>query len=441
MDLAGVVTSWNVGAERLTGFTVADIVGQPSELIFTPEDRAHDEPASERERALRDGRAEDERWHMRRSGERFWGSGLLMRMPAEGAPEGFVKIVRDRTESHQAEMRLRASEERFRLLATSIPQLVFRTRGDGHRTWGSPQWVDFTGLSDPDSRGLGWLEAIHPDDRALTREAWTPAQHNGLYHVEHRVLQVSDGEYRWHQTRARPIAPDDPGSDWVGTSADIHDLRTLQERQLILLAELQHRTRNLLAIVQAISRQTQRKSGSFADFSREFEDRLRALSRVQGLLARTEHDPIDLRTLVESEVSAHLGQEAVLASDSGRVVIEGPHAPLPSSSLQTLALALHELATNAVKYGALGQPAGRLSIDWRLEERGGLPVVALHWREEGVPRVGSDTPARQGYGTELIRRALPYQLGAKTDLQFLPDGVSCTIVVPIVRPEPQQVTP
>ncbi len=436
-DLAGIVTSWNAGAERLTGFRSEDIVGQSSNLIFTPEDRAAGEPEFEREQALKNERAEDERWHVRQSGQRFWGSGLMMRMLQDGRPSGFVKVVRDRTERHKADQQLRASEERFRLLATSIPQLVFRTLGDGNRTWGSPQWVDFTGLSDPASRGLGWLDAIHPDDRELTREAWKTAQERGEYHVEHRVLRVSDGEYRWHQTRARPINGDDADSDWVGTSSDIHDLRTLQDRQHVLLAELQHRTRNLLAVVQAISRQTQRSSGSFDEFSAEFEDRLRALSRVQGMLARTDHEVIDLRTLVESELAAHLQQ----GSPGDKISIDGPHAPLPSASLQALALAVHELVTNAVKYGALGQPAGKLGIDWELRESKGAPHVLLNWRETGVRLQPPDGSRRKGYGTELIQRALPYQLGAETSFEFKPDGVFCRIVVPIARPDVSQVKP
>src|SRR5947209_19972859 len=114
---------------------------------------------------------------------------------------GFVKIARDLTEQHQANQRLREQEEQFRLLATSIPQLVFLTRPNGDRTWGSPQWIAFTGLSLEESLGFGWLNAIHPDDLEHTRSAWVDAIDRGEYYIEHRVRLASNREYRWHQTR------------------------------------------------------------------------------------------------------------------------------------------------------------------------------------------------------------------------------------------------
>ena len=429
----GIITSWNIGAERLFGYATEDMLGRSCDLIFTEEDQAAGIPGQERELARRDGRAEDERWHRRRNGSLFWGSGSLV--PLRNPEDGFVKIVRDRTEAHRAGEALRENEERFRLLATSIPQLVFRTLPGGSRTWGSPQWIEFAGMSLAESIGNGWLKTIHPDDLPATRAAWEGAEERGEYHVEHRVRAV-DGEYRWHQTRARPVprgegreaSTETPLSgEWVGTMTDIHDLRGLKDRQAVLLAELQHRTRNLLAVVQSIGGQTIRKSTSLQDFGGEFEGRLRALSRVQGLLARADHQDIDLRGLLEMELVAH-GDDAM---ESGRIRLEGPPVSLPAISAQAMGLAVHELATNAVKYGALGHETGRLSVTWRLERDGAAPRVALEWREGGVPLPPDGPPRRKGYGTELIERALPYQLRARTRLEFGSDGVRCTIAVPV----------
>src|SRR5689334_11272483 len=161
MDSEGLVTSWNSGAERLTGWSAEEIVGRTADVIFTPEDRADGGPEQEREQAFATGRAEDERWQQRKDGTRFWASGLMMQL--EDRSQGVTKILRDRTEHHLANERVRLSEERFRLLATNIPQLVFRGLSDGSRTWPSPQWIDFTGLGVEASLGLGWLDAIHPD--------------------------------------------------------------------------------------------------------------------------------------------------------------------------------------------------------------------------------------------------------------------------------------
>src|SRR3954453_13056793 len=176
MNPSRVVTSWNVGAERLFGYSEQEIITRSGDIIFTPEDRAAGAHEREEEVARRAGRAADERWHQRKDGSRFWASGLLMPLKDN---EGFVKITRDRTEQHRAAQRLRESEQRFRLLATSIPQLVFLTRPDGHRNWGSPQWIAFTGLSLEDSLGSGWLDAIHPEDREATQSEWRNAWERG----------------------------------------------------------------------------------------------------------------------------------------------------------------------------------------------------------------------------------------------------------------------
>src|SRR3954452_8459181 len=372
MDPNGLTTSWNVGAERLFGYAEEQMLGRSADVIFTAEDRAAAAPEKERSEARIHGRAADERWHQRKNGSRFWASGLLMPLRNEGA--GFVKITRDRTEQHQAAERLRENEQRFRLLATSIPQLVFLTRPDGHRTWPSPQWIAFTGLGFDASLGLGWMDAVHPDDREATQNAWQEARSKGEYYIEHRVRREADGEYLWHQTRAKPLEEESASwSDWVGTMTDIDDLRGLQSRQHVLMAELQHRTRNLLSVVQSIANQTIRSSSSLEAFDTRFGDRLRALSRVQSLLARVEDQVIDLHALVMAELAAH--SEGDLASS--KIKVGGPAVALAPTAAQALGLALHELATNAVKYGALAQPAGKLEVTWELKAKKPNPEIVL----------------------------------------------------------------
>jgi len=428
-DGDGLVTSWNGGGEHLMGYAEDEIVGQSADVIFSAEDRAAGKPTAERTQALREGRAQDERWHLRKDGSRFWGSGLMM--PLHGG-NGFVKIMRDRTAHWLAETQLAESEERFRTLAVNIPALVFRTWPDGSRTWGSPQWEVYTGLTDEQSHGSGWLEAVHPDDCDATAEAWRDAVQSGFYRVEHRLRRRLDGQYRWHQTRASPMSEKTCATrEWVGASTDIHELRSLQSRQEVLLAELQHRTRNLLALVQAIARRTIRKARSLTRFADEYEGRLGALSRVQSLVASTAKCVINLRPLIEAELLAHG------ADLSRRIRIEGPEITIPSGAAQTLALAFHELATNAVKYGALGQPAAQLMVTWRIEQTGdGCRCLTLEWLESGVVMPEISAPRPKGYGSELIERALPYQLGAGTTLEFMKSGVHCVISVPLDVPKP-----
>ncbi len=425
MDADGIVTSWNVGAERLLGYAEAEIIGRSADAIFTDEDRAAGKPEAELAGARAAGRSDDERWHVRRDGTRFWASGQMIRLRNR---KGFVKVLSDLTERHDAEEKLRQNEELFRVLATNVPQLVFRSQASGSRTWGSPQWIEFTGLDMEHSVRFGWLDAVHPDDVEATRQAWAAAMAGGDYFVEHRIFCAASRDYRWHQTRARVVGEQaaGPTRDMVGTSTDIHDLRTLQDRQRVLLAELQHRTRNLLAVVRSIAGQTMRSSGSLDEFEVEFSERLSALGRVQSLLARADHQAIDLRALVEAELDAHGDGRQV----ADKVLIEGPAVAVMASAAQALTLALHELATNAVKYGALGQPAGRLAITWRREPAPASRIV-LDWVESGVALAFAGSPPRRGYGSELIERALPYQLHAETRLTFGDDGLRCRIAVPM----------
>jgi len=133
---------------------------------------------------------------------------------------------------------------------------------------------------------------------------------------------------------------------------------------------------------------------------------------------------IDLHGLVMAELAAHVDSD-----DTRRVMAAGPAVALPPSAAQALGLALHELATNAVKYGALAQSSGKLEVTWQLKEEKFPPEVALEWRESGVSI--HQPPKRKGYGSELIERALPYQLNAKTRLEFGPNGVRCDILVPV----------
>lgn len=192
------------------------------------------------------------------------------------------------------------------------------------------------------------------------------------------------------------------------------------ERRDLLLSELKHRVRNLLANVQALARRCVDTSASLEEFSERFESRLEALARTQDLLTQHPGEGIRLRDILELELDAH-------GAAKDHVALKGPKVALPADLAQLLALAVHELATNASKHGALGQEGGRLEVVWTHadDESGALEIT---WRERNVT-VEAD-PSRRGFGSEMLETALPYMTGGSCQLDFARDGMTCVLVVP-----------
>jgi len=217
----------------------------------------------------------------------------------------------------------------------------------------------------------------------------------------------------------------------VVSFVDVTTLTNAEAKQRLLVAELQHRTRNLLGIVRSIARQTTETAGSTAEFTEKFGKRLAALSRVQDVLSTFQEQSVSIADLVNNELGA-LGADG----QGGRVTVGGPEVTLRNSSVQTLALALHELATNALKYGSLvpGIDRGHLDVSWNVTEPADSRQLVLNWVESGVPkRRNGKKPVQIGYGRRLLEEALPYQLGAKTRYEEGPDGIHCRIEIPLDR--------
>ncbi|WP_052403026.1 PAS domain S-box protein, partial [Muricoccus aerilatus] len=227
------ITDWLPGAEAVFGWTAAEAVGQPSAIIFTPEDRESRQDKWEAETARREGAAPDVRWHIRKDGRRVFIEGFTraLRDP-DGTLLGFLKIGQDVTERRRAEEQLRESERRQRALIEALPQLIWRSAGGGEWTWAGPQWVTYTGLPAEVSLGWGWLEALHPEDRQAASDAWAKADLTGLFQADYRIHHAGPGRYVCFQTRAVPVR-DEGGRiiEWVGASTDIED--QVQAREVL----------------------------------------------------------------------------------------------------------------------------------------------------------------------------------------------------------------
>jgi two-component system, chemotaxis family, CheB/CheR fusion protein len=206
----------------------------------------------------------------------------------------------------------------------------------------------------------------------------------------------------------------------VVTFIDVTSLTRSEARQRVLIAELQHRTRNFLSIVQALAQQTLGNGGSLQEFS----TRLAALGRVQSLVTKASERQLDLGDIIRSELQA-------VGATEDKVSVSGPAVPLGFELVQTIGLALHELTTNAVKHGALKENQGRLDISWRIQPNGQstTPNLLLTWKESGVLKLPK--PSRNGFGRNLIERALARSSGAKIEFRFGEDGILCQIELPL----------
>jgi len=274
MDLNGLVTIWNEGAVRILGWTADEMLGQPAGIFFTDEDQQSAVPQKEMRDALEHGRGNDERWHLRKDGSKFWASGEMMVLRSEGgAPEGFLKILRDRTEE----------------------------------------------------------------------------RHN-------------------------------------------------QERQKLLMHELNHRLKNTLSVIQSIVTQSLRGAISVNHAASTLQDRIAAYARAHDILMHENWSSTDIRTVVESAVSS-LGLEG-----SPRLLWSGPEVELDPQAALAISLVLHELGTNARKYGALSNGEGLITMRWTVVKNPGEPILEATWAESGGPKVSP--PRKKGFGSKLISASL-----------------------------------
>ncbi|WP_235974125.1 sensor histidine kinase [Luteimonas deserti] len=334
-----------------------------------------------------------------------------------------------------AEAALRESEARYRgIVDTALDYAIFTTDADGLIDSWPPGARAVFGWSSEEALGQHAAITFTREDRAadVPAQEMRGARENGVA-ADVRWHVCKDGECVFIEGAMRPVI-DASGTvtGYLKVGRDATERKHWDERQQVLMRELQHRTRNIMAVVLTMFEKTRRGSADVDTLSKTFRARLGALARVQGLLSRLqEGDRIAFDTLVRAELSA-MG-----ALDEGgrgdRVELSGPSGVfLRSGTVQTFALALHELATNAAKYGALAQDEGRLSVRWRATRRDGRPSLHIEWIETCVDMALAASAAQgSGYGRELIEQALPYQLDALTTYVVGPEGVRCTIEVPI----------
>jgi PAS domain S-box-containing protein len=352
--------------------------------------------------------------------------------------EGDLELTRELSERiwsaverARAEAALHESEARFRQFGNASSDVLW-IRDAKTLQWEylSPAFETVYGEARDDVlRGdnlASWADLIEYEDRDRALASIARVRSGEHVTFDYRIRRPCDGEVRWLRNTDFPLVDEAGRVQRIGSIChDATGEKATAERMGVMVAELQHRTRNLIAVVRSIISHTLTASSSLDGFKLQIDGRLSALSRVQGLLSRSEQEPVTIGALVRLELDA-LGRDVW----QDRVDIAGPEIRLRSSIVQMLALALHELAANARKYGALSTDHGRLRIAWQLEQRGKAPRLALSWVEENVRRVGAP-PDRKGFGRELIEHALPYSHGAETRYELDETGLRCSIALPL----------
>ena len=269
----------------------------------------------------------------------------------------------------------------------------------------------------------------HPDDRDVDAELYRRqvAGDIGFYSIEKRFIR-KDGRVIWIAVRSSTVR-DATGHFLYGVRVvqDVTERKEAEERQKLLIDELNHRVKNTLATVQSLATQTARGTDSPEAFRKAFEGRLIALSQAHDQLTRRHWKNADLRDIVEGATAPHLAHPQELQD---QIAIEGEPITVTPRVALTLALGLHELTTNASKYGALSVPAGRIEVSWRIERRPSqAPQLWIEWREHGGPPV--TVPRRQGFGTRFIEGSVASELQGVARLDYDPAGLVCTMQIPL----------
>lgn len=414
------IRTWNRGAELQLGLPAAKTIGRDERDFWPDEARAElnwlvqhcngtgAAATSELRRQRADGTVADLIYTLTPLRDR------------RGVLTGYSVVAHDITERKASEQRLRESEARFRIMADNLPHIIWVHDEEGRQQFVNQTFCDYFGIHRAEISPRRWQMLVHPEDR----EGYVAAFHEAVrerrpFHHEVRIRRA-DGEWRWFESWGRPRF-DDAGRflGHVGTSADITERKRTEEHRQLLVNELNHRVKNTLAIVQGIALQSFKdRCENGAESLKAFERRLAALAAAHNLLTRSNWESATLHDLTRETVKAACTADAP-------VRIEGPPVALQPKQATTFVMAMHELCTNAVKYGALSSASGQVDISWKIAENGAEKCFKLVWRERGGPAV--KPPRRRGFGSRMIEQALASELNGTVSMDFRPEGLVCTI--------------
>ena len=336
-----------------------------------------------------------------------------------------MALITEHRSTQSAERRMHEEEEKFRILADTMPQMVWSALPDGYHDYYNARWYEFTGVPVGSTDGEGWNGMFHPDDQA---QAWTRWRHSletgAPYEIEYR-LRNAQGVYRWTLGRALPMR-DSAGqiTRWFGTCTDIHDSKLLREQREVVAHELSHRIKNIFAVIGGLISISTRHRPEFRDAADDLRERIVALGRAHDFV----RPPTDELYAPERQNSLHGLLVELLSPYQNdahvRIRVSGDNVEIDDRSATPLALLIHELATNASKYGALSTAVGTVDI---VTQREG-DTVRIIWDEADGP--GITPPSHEGFGSRLVELSVVRQLGGSIERDWRESGLRAEIVVP-----------
>lgn len=423
IDERGTIETFNSAAGRIFGYNLEELVGRNLRMLMPEPFRSeHD---SYLRNYLRTGEAKIIGKGREVVGQRKDGSIFPMELAIDEVNVAgrtiFTGVVRDITERKRAEGVLLASKAELQGVLNQTPFMLVRCSRDLRYRFISEAYARWLDLPRDKVLGATIVETIGSEAFGTMRPYIERVLEGQP--VDFECEREFRGVGRRHLSVAYRPELDAAGNveGWIASLLDITERKRAEDHQTKLVAELDHRVKNILAQVAAVATSTRGGSRSIDEFLGSLDGRIRSMSVAHTLLSATGWRRVGLNVLANDLLAPY--------ATSTNVTISGADVVLDAAEIQAVARVLHELATNAAKYGALSIPGGQVSVNWGLRPNGAVTNLTLVWREFGGPPVSSEHPS--GYGTTLIRNLIPHELGGAVDLAFGKEGVNCRIEIPV----------
>lgn len=412
LDREGRILTWNKGAERLKGWKAEEVIGKPYNILHTPESRATNAPGRELKIAAETGRFEEQAPRMRKDGSIFAAQVSLFPLRDErGEVTGFVKVTRDISEKTKAGRAILDSRRRMEGIVQSAMDAIITIDDEQRIVLFNPAAEKIFGYSVDEVLGQPVTILIPPQYQDQhdehVRRFFESGVINRKLESENPLLALRrNGEQFPIEASISQVTV---GGERVGTIIlrDITERQMNEESRALLAREVDHRAKNALAVAQALVGLT--KADTIEEYAEAVRGRIEALGRAHSLLSQSHWRGGALEQLIRDELRPY--------AKADQLRIGGPNVTAKADAVQSLSLLFHELATNAVKYGALSRESGQVAATWHRDG----PFMLITWKETGGPPVVA--PKRKGFGTRLLNQVSGRQLNAKLEFHWNPDGL------------------